>query len=243
MPRKSKPDLHSWDLTTAEARDLQLRLAAQIDSTSPVRSYETVAGADVSYDRRGKWLYAAVVVVRAQSFEVIDRMGVVCEATFPYVPGLLSFREAPAVTQAFRSLKVQPDVMTCDGQGIAHPRRIGLAAHLGLFLDIPTIGCAKSWLCGDYEEPGLTRGDWTPLVDRGETIGAVVRTRTGVQPLFVSPGHRCDLASAIAIVLAMAQTYRLPVTSRLAHQYVNELRIKATAGSPHVCTDQEQETK
>ena len=224
MPRKS--DLHSWDLTTAEARDLQLRLASQVDSTRPLPPYSTVAGADVSYDRRGRWLHAAVVVLRAKTFELIDRSGIVAEAKFPYVPGLLTFREAPAVIEAFEALKIKPDVMMCDGQGIAHARRMGLAAHLGLYLNMPTIGCAKSWLCGDFVEPGLARGDWSPLTDRGETIGAVLRTRTGVKPLFVSSGHLCDLTSAIAVVLATAPQYRLPVTSRLAHQYVNELRRK-----------------
>jgi len=222
LARRSK--LHSWDLTTAEARDLQLRLAAAVDARRPLPRYTTVAGADVSYDLRGKWLHAAVVVLRAETFEVIDRSGVVAEAKFPYVPGLLSFREAPAVIEAFEQLKVRPDILMCDGQGIAHPRRMGLASHLGLSLEIPTIGCAKSWLCGDYEMPGLTRGEWTPLTDGGETIGAVLRTRTGVKPLFISPGHLCDLASAIAVVLATAPQYRVPITTRLAHQYVNELR-------------------
>jgi deoxyribonuclease V len=215
---------HTWDLTTAEARDLQLRLAARVDSTRELANYATVAGADVSYQIRGKWLHAAVVVLRAGSLEILDRAGVVAEAKFPYVPGLLSFREAPAVIEAFRHLKIKPDVMICDGQGIAHPRRIGLAAHIGLYLGIPTIGCAKSWLCGEYQEPGYARGDWMPLIDGGETIGAVLRTRTGVKPLFISSGHRCSLASAIAAVLATTPTYRQPAPTRLAHQYVNELR-------------------
>jgi deoxyribonuclease V len=224
-----RTELHSWDLTTAEARDLQLRLAAQIDSARVLPPYATVGGADVSYDRGGKLLYAAVVVLRAQTFEMLDRSGVIAEARFPYVPGLLTFREAPAVIEAFDRLKVQPDVLICDGQGIAHPRRIGLAAHLGLYLDTPTIGCAKSWFCGDFKEPGRTRGRWSPLTDRGETIGAVLRTRTGVKPLFVSSGHLCDLASAIAVVLATAPQYRLPITSRLAHQYVNDLRCRGAS--------------
>ena len=192
--------------------------------------YATVGGADVSYDRGGKRLYAAVVVLRAKTFEVIDRSGVVAEARFPYVPGLLTFREAPAVIEAFDRLKVRPDVLICDGQGIAHPRRMGLAAHLGLYLNTATIGCAKSWFCGDFKEPGRKRGRWSPLTDGAETIGAVLRTRTGVKPLFVSSGHLCDLASAIAVVLATAPQYRLPITSRLAHEYVNDLRRQGVPG-------------
>jgi deoxyribonuclease V len=221
---KQVPDLHSWDLTTALARDLQLRLASQIDSRRPLPTYETIAGADVSYDRRAKWLHAAVVVLRAGTFEVLDRSGVLAEARFPYVPGLLTFREAPAVIEAYRKLKVLPDILICDGQGIAHPRRIGLAAHLGLFLGVPTIGCAKSWFFGEYEDPGPDRGDWSPLSDQGELIGAVLRTRARVKPLFVSSGHLCDLKSAIDVVLATSPTFRQPITTRLAHQYVNELR-------------------
>jgi deoxyribonuclease V len=218
------PELHSWDLSTTEARDLQLRLAARIDANRPLPAYETVAGADVSYDKRAKWLHAAVVVLRAGTFELLDRAGVLSEARFPYVPGLLTFREAPAVLEAFGKLKVRPDVLICDGQGIAHPRRIGLAAHLGLCLGLPTIGCAKSWFFGDYEDPGAERGDHSPLTDNGELIGAVLRTRTGVKPVFVSSGHLCNLESAIKIVLATSPTYRQPITTRLAHQYVNELR-------------------
>jgi deoxyribonuclease V len=218
------PELHLWDLTTAEARDLQLRLAARVDTNRPLPAYETVAGADVSYDMRAKWLHAAVVVLRARTFEVLDRSGVLAEARFPYVPGLLTFREAPAVIEAFGKLKVRPDVMICDGQGIAHPRRMGLAAHLGLYLGIPTIGCAKSWFFGEYEEPGPERGDRSPLTDNGEVIGAVLRTRSRVKPVFVSSGHLCDLESAIKVVLATSPTYRQPITTRLAHQFVNDLR-------------------
>ncbi len=221
--------LHSWDLTTAEARDLQLRLAARVDSNRPLPACETVAGADVSYDKRSKWLHAAVVVLRARTFEVLDRSGVLAEAKFPYVPGLLTFREAPAVIEAFAKLQVRPDVLICDGQGIAHPRRIGLAAHLGLCLGVPTIGCAKSWFFGEYEEPGPDRGDRSPLTDNGEVIGAVLRTRSRVKPVFVSSGHLCNLESAVEIVLATSPTYRQPITTRLAHHYVNELRLRGGA--------------
>src|SRR4051794_38054942 len=169
------PALHSWDLDTAQARELQRALAARVDPSRPLAPFQTVAGADVSYNKWSPTLYAAVVVLRADTLEEIDRAGVVAEATFPYVPGLLSFREAPPVIAAFRKLTVRPDVLICDGQGTAHPRRLGLASHLGLWLGIPTIGCAKSRLCGDYEEPGPARGDWTPLTDGDETIGAVLR--------------------------------------------------------------------
>jgi deoxyribonuclease V len=198
-----------------------------VDATRTLPSVETVAGADVSYEIRGRWLYAAIVVLRAGTWDVIERSGVVAEAKFPYVPGLLSFREAPAVIAAYEKLTVRPDVLICDGQGIAHPRRMGLASHLGLCLGLPTIGCAKSWFCGEYEEPGPERGEWSPLTDEGETIGAVLRTRTRVKPLFVSSGHLCDLESAIGCVLTNAQNYRQPTTTRLAHQYVNELRRDA----------------
>ncbi len=218
--------LHSWDLTTAEARDLQLRLAGCVDATRQLEAYETLSGADVSYDKRAKWLHAAVVVLRAGTFEVLDRSGIVALARFPYVPGLLTFREAPAVIEAFAKLKVKPHLLICDGQGIAHPRRMGLAAHLGLWLGIPTIGCAKSWFFGEYEEPGPERGNWSPLTDQGETIGAVLRTRSRVKPVFVSAGHLCNLESAIEVVLATSPTYRQPITTRLAHQYVNELRLQ-----------------
>lgn len=216
--------LHSWDLTTAQASELQRSLASRVDATRPLGPCEIIAGADASYNLRGKWLYAAVVVLRADLGAVIERSGAVAEAKFPYVPGLLSFREAPAVIEAYERLSVRPDVLILDGQGIAHPRRLGLASHIGLWLGIPTIGCAKSRLCGEYDEPGPERGAWSPLVNEGETIGAVVRTRSRVKPLFVSVGHLCDLESAIAIVLAAAPQYRQPTTTRLAHNYVNELR-------------------
>jgi deoxyribonuclease V len=226
-------ELHSWDLNPAQARELQLRLASQVDTTRRLPRFETVGGADVSYNKFDPQLHAAVVVLRADTLEVIERSGVAAEAKFPYVPGLLSFREAPAVIEAFHQLKVKPDILLCDGQGIAHPRRLGLASHLGLWLRLPTIGCAKSWLFGAHQEPGLHRGDWTPMTDGDETIGAVLRTRDRVKPLFVSPGHLCDLEGAIAAVLATSRIYRLPFPTREAHNYVNELRLGSSGqGKP-----------
>ena len=222
--------LHDWNLTPGAARALQVSLAAQVDVSTPLAPWKTVAAADVSYNKFSEWLYAAVVVVQAGTFEVIERAGVVAEARFPYVPGLLSFREAPAVLDAFARLKTRPDVVLCDGQGIAHPRRIGLASHLGLWLGLPTIGCAESLLCGQYDEPGPDRGDRSPLIDRDEVIGSVVRTRSRVRPLYVSPGHLCDLDGAVSVVLATTVKYRLPVPSQMAHEYVNEIRRAADSG-------------
>ncbi len=224
--------LHDWTLTTAEARDLQLKLAPKINTKTPLKPWRTVAAADVSYNKFDPWLYAAVVVMKADTFELIERVGVVREATFPYVPGLLTFREAPAVLEAFAQLKTTPDVILCDGQGIAHPRRIGLASHLGLWLNVPTIGCAKSRYIGEYDEPGPERGARSPLVDDGEVIGAVLRSRAKVQPLFVSAGHRIDLEGAISVVLDCAVKYRIPVPAAAAHGFVNELRRAAVEGKP-----------
>jgi deoxyribonuclease V len=224
--------IHAWAVDPAEARALQKSLAARVDVSTPLGPWRTVAAADVSYNKYSDRLYAAVIVVRAGTFEVVERVGVVGKATFPYVPGLLSFREAPVVLDAFRKLATRPDVVLCDGQGIAHPRRIGLASHLGLWLDLPTIGCAKSLLCGTYNEPGPDRGDRSPLVDRGEVVGSVVRTRSRVSPVYVSPGHRGDLEGAVAVTLATSVKYRLPVPARLAHEYVNELRRTHDERSP-----------
>jgi deoxyribonuclease V len=223
---------HAWDLDPAEARALQNELARRVDTGTPLGPWRTVAATDVSFDRGGEELYAAVVVVRAGTFELVERVGVAGPAAFPYVPGLLSFREAPALIRAFEKLQARPDVVLCDGQGIAHPRRLGIASHLGLWLDLPTVGCAKSRLCGRFDEPGPNRGDRSPLVDRGEVVGAVVRTRPRVKPLFVSPGHLCDLEGAVELVLATLDKVRLPAPSRLAHAYVNEVRRAARSGGP-----------
>ena len=223
---------HAWDLTPTEARALQRELAEEVDTTTPLAPWRTVAAADVSFDRGGELLYAAVVVVRAGTFELVERVGVAAPAAFPYVPGLLSFREAPGLLEAFARLKTRPDVVLCDGQGIAHPRRLGIACHIGLWLDLPTIGCAKGRLCGTFAEPGPDRGDRTPLLDGDAVIGSVLRTRSRVKPLFVSPGHRCDLEGAIGLVLAATTKYRLPVPARMAHDYVNQVRRAVKAGGP-----------
>lgn len=224
------PDRHRWDLDARQARDLQRSLAGSVDVRRPLAGpVRLVAAADVSFNMRRPTLYAAVVVVDAETSAVVETATAVSEAVFPYVPGLLSFRECPPVLDAFRKLQTRPDVVICDGQGYAHPRRFGLACHLGLWLGLPTFGCAKSRFCGEYDEPGPDRGDRSPLVDDGETIGTVLRTRSRVSPLFLSAGHLCDVEGAVRVTLASTPKYRLPVVGRLAHRAVNDLRRGAGA--------------
>jgi deoxyribonuclease V len=220
------PTLHSWDLTPRDAIALQKELAQQIEVTAPLKKCDLIAGADCSYNRRSPKFYAAVVVLRASDMSIVESQGVIGESPFPYIPGLLSFREIPIVLQVFAKLKHRPDVVMCDGQGYAHPRRIGLACHLGLWLKIPTFGCAKTRLIGEYDEPGRNAGDRSPLIDKEETIGNVVRTKNKTKPLFVSPGHRIDLASAVALSLQSCRGYRIPEPTRQAHLQVNQLRLR-----------------
>lgn len=219
--------LHTWDVSPTEARLLQSRLKTQVDTSRPLGEWKTLAAADVSFNRHSPVLYAAVIVMKRGSYEVIEQIGVVAPSAFPYVPGLLSFREIPALLKAFASLKSVADVVLCDGQGIAHPRRLGIASHLGLWLGIPTVGCAKSRLCGTFDEPGQMKGDRSPLIDHGEIVGDVLRTRPRVSPLYVSPGHLCDRESAIRLVLETTDKRRLPVPARMVHDYANEVRRSA----------------
>ena len=216
--------LHPWNLSATEAVALQRELASRVDVRTPLTDFRLVAGADVSYTRYSNRFYAAVVVVRVSDGQVIEEQGAVAEVTVPYVPGLLSFREAPVLLEAFAKVESEPDVVVCDGQGIAHPRRLGLASHVGLWLDRPSVGCAKSLLTGKFKEPARKAGSLAPLVDRGEVVGNVVRTKDGVQPVYVSAGHRIDLPSAVRVVLATVRGYRVPEPTRQAHLHVNELR-------------------
>jgi deoxyribonuclease V len=212
---------HRWDLGIEEAQALQARLAGRVicETTFDPSTVATVAGVDVGL--QGDMARAAVVVLWFPSLEPADSAVAQVPIRFPYVPGLLSFREGPPVLSALDRLHLWPDLFLFDAHGLAHPRRFGLAAHLGVLLDAPSIGCAKSRLVGAYQEPGPAPGDWAPLLDERrpqETIGAVVRTRTGVKPVFVSVGHRVDLDTAIRFVLACTTRYRLPQTTRYAHQ-------------------------
>jgi deoxyribonuclease V len=184
----------------------------------------TVGGTDLSFDRRSDVAFAGIVLLTLPGLEVVERCGVRTRTRFPYVPGLLSFRETPPLLAAWERLSTRPDVLLVDGQGLAHPRRFGIACHLGLLLDLPTIGCAKSILVGTHGPLGDQAGDWTPLVHRGETVGAALRTRPGVSPVYISAGHRVDLPSALALVRRCLGPTRIPEPTRRAHQFVNALR-------------------
>jgi deoxyribonuclease V len=213
---------HPWDLAPREARLIQSQLAGEIVLHDDFGPIGRVAGVDVGFEDNGGTTRAAVAVLAYPSLQLETATLARTPTLFPYVPGLLSFREAPAVLEAMKQLDVLPDLLLCDGQGIAHPRRLGIASHLGLLLDIPSIGVAKSRLIGTHGEVPDLRGAWVPLKDGSETIGAVLRTRKGVKPLFISPGHRIGLESAIAWVMACVTRYRLPETTRWAHRLASE---------------------
>jgi deoxyribonuclease V len=229
--------LHDWDLSYAEARQLQVRLARRVRLVPLAKEPEFVGGLDCAFSGDGKRVFAAAIVLKVvgshltrQSvpcfdLELVETASAQKETRFPYVPGLLSFREAPACLEAIEKLKQQPDLFLVDGQGIAHPRRLGLASHLGLWLRKPTMGCAKSRLIGAFEPPAPERGAYSRLWDKDETIGMVVRTRRGVKSLFVSPGHLCTLDDAVRVTVACAPRYRVPEPTRLAHQVVTKLRM------------------
>ncbi len=218
--------LHNWNLSYDRAKAVQTALAAKVRFVGLKKSPRLIAGLDCAFSKDSQRICAVIVVLRFATFEVAETVTAVAKVAFPYIPGLLSFREAPVCIKAARKLKTGPDIFLIDGQGIAHPRRLGLAAHLGLVFDKTTIGCAKSRLTGSFDDVGLQKGDYSLLTDKSETIGAVVRTRTNVKPLFVSVGNRCLLKDAIRITLACAVKYRLPEPTRLAHQMVSKLRLE-----------------
>jgi deoxyribonuclease V len=198
--------------------EIQRELATQVSRVGSVTSPRLIAGVDISISREAGMGTGAVVVLSYPDLKIVEAKVVTDRIEFPYVPGLLSFRESPLILKACEELAVTPDLIMVDGQGIAHPRRMGIASHLGLLLGIPTIGCAKSRLCGECEEPGNASGSYSELRDKGEVIGAALRTRVGVNPVYVSIGHMIDLPSAIRWVLACCRGYRLPEPTRRAHQ-------------------------
>ncbi len=222
--------LHDWDVTTEQARELQEELRRRVELRPLPSDIRLVAGADVAFSRERNMVFAAVLVLRLPEFEVVEQVGSHIPCPFPYVPGLLSFREGPAVVEAFRRVHRRPDVVIFDGQGMAHPRRIGLATHMGLWLRTPTVGCAKSRLVGEHVSPGPEKGERVPLLEEGEQIGVVLRTRTEVKPVFVSPGHMADLETAADLVLRCCPRYRLPEPTRLAHHAVSRLKADYLAG-------------
>ena len=209
---------HAWDLTPSEAVALQKRLRSEVVADRPIElsGVRLVAGVDVSV--KNERSRAAVVVVTFPGFLVVEIATAERPTPFPYVPGLLSFREGPVLEEAFGRLKAEPDAFLFDGMGTAHPRRIGIASHMGLWLERPIIGVGKTRLVGTNAPLNEEKGAHVPLIDRGEIIGAVVRTRTGTHPLFISPGHLADIPSAVALVLACTPKYRLPEPIRLAHR-------------------------
>lgn len=209
--------LHDWQVSAADAKQIQRNLAAGVVRCGEIDTPGLIAGADISGEDADGMVRAAVVVLSYPELALVDESVVSMRPDFPYVPGLLSFREVPLLLAAFEGISAVPDVVIADAQGIAHPRRLGLASHLGLFLDLPTVGCAKTILCGRHGELGEEPGDRAPLVDRDEVVAAALRTRRGVKPVYVSIGHKVDLDTAIGWVLACCRGYRLPEPTRLAH--------------------------
>lgn len=213
----SQRDQHAWDVTPNQAIGIQKTLRREVVTENRLGRVEAVAGVDVGFPDR-QTARAAVVVLSFPELRPLDCAVAEVPVAFPYIPGLLAFREVPAVLEAVEKLQVWPDLFIFDAQGIAHPRRLGLASHAGLLLDRPSIGCAKSRLIGRYVEPGPARGDRSPLSDGDEQIGAVLRTRSRVKPVYVSIGHRIDLDTAVRYVLDCTPKYRLPETTRYAHR-------------------------
>jgi deoxyribonuclease V len=219
--------LHAWDVTTSEARRIQFRLRHEVSAVAEAGfDPRVVAGADVAFEhpRGATRAWAAIVSVRLPDLETIEEASAAAEVGFPYVPGLLSFREMPVLAAAWRRLRRRPDALVVDAHGVAHPRRAGLACHAGLIFELPTIGCAKSILIGTHGRLGRERGAWAPLVVGDEVVGCALRTRTGVKPVYVSVGHRIDLETAREIILRLAARYRLPEPTRRAHRLAGDLK-------------------
>jgi deoxyribonuclease V len=223
---------HRWDVTPQEAMQIQRELSSRVSEKNELRDVRTVAGVDVGFEgANNKIARAAVVVLKFPELTPLDYAIARLPVAFPYVPGLLAFREIPVLLRALEQLETEPDLLIVDGHGRAHPRRMGIACHLGVLLNRATIGCAKSILCGAAKEPKDQVGAWSPLIDRGETIGAALRTRRGTKPVYVSVGHKVDLETAIDFVLRCCTRYRLPETTRYAHRVAGGERM-STARTP-----------
>jgi len=213
-----------WKLTPREAIELQESLREHVELQDRFAEIGFVAGADIAFDPATETAFAGVIVYRFPDLEEVERCMARRRLHFPYIPGLLSFRESPVLLAAFAKLRIEPDLILIDGQGLAHPRRFGIACHIGILFDKPTIGCAKSRLVGEHRDPGSTAGSTTPLMLDGERIGVVLRTRHGVRPIYVSTGHRVSLESAVKMVSQCADGFRIPKPTREADRYVRGLR-------------------
>lgn len=213
---------HPWSLTELEALQLQQDLARQVVKYDQFKEIKFIAGTDVGYSKENNGLVAAVIILDAITLKVVETVTAKDVVNFPYIPGLFSFRELPPLIKAFSKLKHTPDLIICDGQGYSHPRRFGLACHLGLIYDLPSIGCGKNRLLGEHDEVNIKRGSITPLIDNGEVIGNVLRTQSNVKPVYVSIGHKISLATATSWVLNISPKYRLPESTREADQAVRK---------------------
>lgn len=212
---------HPWQVSPAYARLIQDEYASEVERSDRLGALRHVAGVDIGFEDDGRTTRAALVILSFPELALVEHVIARRPTRFPYVPGLLSFREIPALLQALDQAGTEPDLILCDGQGIAHPRRFGLACHLGVLTDRPTIGVAKQRLIGHYREPPQRRGAWTALLDQGETVGAALRSRADAQPVFVSIGHRVSLPTAVRLVMACTTRYRLPETTRYAHHFAS----------------------
>ncbi len=210
--------LHKWNVTPKEAIAIQQELRGMVNLQERFGDIHHVAGVDVGFNKESNTGRAAIAILSFPDLMVKDEVCVEEELTFPYVPGLLSFREMPILLKALKGVSIRPDLFICDGQGISHPRRMGIACHLGLFTSIPTIGAAKSRLFGTHGNIPEKKGQWCPLMDGHECIGAVLRSREGVKPIYVSPGHLISLRRSVELVMACITRYKLPETTRMAHK-------------------------
>ncbi len=228
-------DINHYDqLSPAEAIAYQNQLRTQIDLSPFGDEIKTIAGADISFNKYSSKVYAGIVVFSYPDLRIIEKAGAVGHAEFPYISGLLAFREVPTLLKVWESLAQKPDVWILDGQGIAHPRRMGIASHFGVMANTATIGVAKSRLFGRFEEPALEAHTFSPLMDKGEQIGVVYRSKKNCKPIFISPGHRINLEQSLGIVQKCIGKYRIPEPTRQAHHWVNELRIKDAGSSAQI---------
>jgi deoxyribonuclease V len=223
-------DLHPWDVTYKEAVKIQKDLKDKVSLKKIDKRIKYVAGLDVSYAKGSNIMWAGVVVLDFPSLNKAEERWAQKKVSFPYIPGLLSFREIPALIDALRKMEIEPDLIFCDGQGIAHPRGLGLASHLGILLNKSTIGCAKSHLVGMYNQVGERKGNYAYLMHQNRIIGAVVRTRSKVKPIFVSPGYRVMVNDCVKFVLETCSKYRIPEPTRQAHLLVNSVRSGKLSG-------------